>query len=574
MGMPGLRTVYVASLVAALCGCRGTTDQYASPFGQTGSGPGVLTGAAGGVAPGVPGAGTGAPSAAGNAAPGTPGAAMACDSGRLGARAVMFTPRQYVNVLRDLMGPTAVSEQDANNNSEFSFDTVDRPQMTTAMLDRLVRLAETATNTLKGKTPATLGCTASTDVVCVRKGLEKLAHRAWKRPVEPAELDGLLAIHAMGMTAAPDDAGETGALFAMQAVLTAPSALYRTEFSAPVAAMTRTLTAHERAAGLASLLLDSIPDEPLLAAADDGSLLTDAGLSQQIDRLLLLPRVREHVTGTVLSSFHVPRVFTTPKDAKLFPEYDGMLQNSMFEETRRFVEDVLWTRNAPVGELLTSRRSFIDGPLAKLYGMPAPATPFAATMMPPERAGILSQASVLTVLGRPDKTSVVARGLFIRGNVLCQPKIPGPPSSVAAQVAAQVTATATQKDLAAYRAMTSPCMTCHAQFDRLGLMLEGFDSIGRADPANAEAIDFAGLEPLNTVVEDFGEFTTIIEETQSFEKCFADRTFGYALTSASDSNQFCLGNLRDPAKLANATIRDVILAIATSPAFSTRTGDL
>lgn len=486
----------------------------------------------------------------------------------------MVTPRQYVNVLRDLMGPTAVSEQDASNNSEFSFDTVDRPQMTTAMLDRLVRLAETATATLKGKTAVTLGCASTTDVACVRTGLQKLAHRAWKRPVEAAELDQLMALHALGMTAVPDDGGETAVMAAMQAVLTSPSTFYRTEFAAPVSATARVLTAHERAGALAALLLDSIPDEPLLAAADDGSLLNDATLKQQIDRLLLLPRVREHVTGTVLSSFHVPRVFTTPKDAKLYPDYTAELQKSMFEETRRFVEDVLWTRSAPISELMTSRRSFIDAPLAKLYGLPAPKTPFEPTMMPPERAGILTHASVMTVLSRPDKTSVVARGLFVRGNVLCLSKIPGPPTSVAAQVAAQLTADATQKDLAMYRATTAPCMTCHAQFDRFGLLLESFDPIGRLRPAASEPVDFTGLEPLNGVVNDVSGFSAIIQEEQMFEKCFADRAFGYALTSASDSMQFCLGNLRDPNQLQNATIRDLIVAIATSPAFNTRTGDL
>jgi hypothetical protein len=499
---------------------------------------------------------------------------MSCDSGRLGARAVMTTPRQYVNVLRDLMGPMAVSEQDASTNSEFVFDTVDRPLMTTALLDRLVRLAETATNTLKGRAGTPLGCTSTADVVCVRTGIQKLAHRAWKRPVEAAEVDQLMALHSMGMTAVPSDNGETGAMLAMQAVLTAPSALYRTEFTAPVAGMQRLLTPHERAAALASLLLDSVPDDALLAAADDGSLMTDAVLIQQIDRMLLLPRVREQLTGAVLSAFLVPRVFTSTKDAKLFPDYTGMLQKSMFEETRRFVEDVLWTRSAPLGELLTSRRSFIDAPLAKLYGLPAPTTPFEATMMPPERTGILTQASVLTVQSRPDTTSVVARGLFIRNNVLCLSKIPGPPSTVAAQVAAQLAADASQKELAMFRGTTAPCMTCHAQFDRFGLLLDGFDPIGRLVPAHAEPVDFTGLDPLNGVVNDVAGFTSIVEQGQVFEKCFADRTLGYALTSASDSSQFCLGNLRDPAKLKTATIRDLIVSIATSPAFNTRTGDL
>src|SRR6185312_6830389 len=282
MGMTGRRTLYLASLVAALSGCTAEITTQPSQFGTSPDGvaaatpngalPGVGSpGAAGAAAPGSTQGATGAPGATGaSTAPGA--TAAGCDGARLPARAVMVSPRQYVNVLKDLMGPTAVSDQHVATNSKFTFNNVDRALMTTAMLDRLVRLAETATSTLKGKTAKAIGCTSSADAACVRTGIEKLAHRAWKRPVEAAELDQLMALHSMGMTAAPADNGETGVMLAMQALLTAPSALYRTEFTAPVAAMQRVLTPHERAAGLAALLLDSVPDEPLLAAADDGTL--------------------------------------------------------------------------------------------------------------------------------------------------------------------------------------------------------------------------------------------------------------------------------------------------------------
>jgi hypothetical protein len=117
-------------------------------------------------------------------------------------------------------------------------------------------------------------------------------------------------------------------------------------------------------------------------------------------------------------------------------------------------------------------------------------------------------------------------------------------------------------------------MSCHSQFDRFGLLLESFDPIGRFVPANAAPVDFTGLDPLTGAVSDVAGFAATIEQHQLFEKCFADRTLGYALTSAADSSQFCLSNLRDPNKLQNATIRDLVVAVATSPAFNTRTGDL
>ncbi|HKU42163.1 MAG TPA: DUF1592 domain-containing protein, partial [Polyangiales bacterium] len=495
-----------------------------------------------------------------------------CSTARVEPRAVLMPPRQYVNVLRDLLGQAAVSEADAAASSELVVETIDRPRMSTATLDRFSRLAENATNTLRGKTTTFLNCPNLMDDACVRTALGRISHRAFKRQVAPDELEALMAVRAMGITAVADQ-GETGALAALQAIVLAPSTLYRTEFQAPLAGQTRKLTAHEKAAALAAFVLDSVPDDALLAAADDGSLDTPKGLETQVDRLLALPRVRQHLTHLVLTAYNVTRIFSTPKDPAVFPTYTPALQNSMYEETRRFVEDVLWTRKAPLGELLTSRKTFVDASLAKLYGLPAPggnAMEFKQVEVGPERSGLLGQASVLSVLSRTDKNSVVARGLYVRGNLLCLPKIPSPPMDVQAQVAMQLDAKSSQKELAAYRAMTSPCLGCHANFDRFGLLLETFDPIGKYLPQQAEPVDFTGLKPLDGVVNDLAALTARISKDQLFEQCFADRTLSYALTIATDSKELCLqpGGAKVP---ATATMRDLVLTVAQSPAFNDRT---
>jgi Protein of unknown function (DUF1592)/Protein of unknown function (DUF1588)/Protein of unknown function (DUF1595) len=500
-----------------------------------------------------------------------PPASGACSDARVEPRAVLVAPRQYVNMLRDLIGQTAVSEQDAAASSELLFDTIDRPRVTTSMLDRFDQMAESATQTLRGKTATFLNCPNLMDTACVRSSLERFAHRAYKRPVAPEEMTALMALRDMG-TQLIADQGESGAIAALQAILVAPSTLYRTEFQSPAQNMSRKLTAHERAAALAAFLLDSVPDDALLAAADDGSLMTPAGLQTQVDRLLALPRVRQHLTQVVLTSFNVTRIFSTPKDAALFPNYTAMLQNSMYEETRRFVDDVLWTRNAPLGELMTSKKSFIDGNLAKLYGMAAPSQPAQFTQMdlPPERSGLLTQASVLSVLSRTDKNSVVARGLYVRGTIMCLEKIPGPPQSVQAQVMMQLGAAASQKELAAYRAMTSPCLGCHSQFDRFGLLLEAYDPIGKYLPQSAEPVDFTGLADFKGTVNDVGQLTALMAQDAVFEQCFSDRTLSYSLSIASDSASLCLkpasGTLN-----RNATMRDLILSVVQSPAWTDRT---
>jgi len=177
---------------------------------------------------------------------------------------------------------------------------------------------------------------------------------------------------------------------------------------------------------------------------------------------------------------------------------------------------------------------------------------------------------VLSVLSRTDVNSVVARGLFVRGNVLCLPKIPGPPASVQAQVAAQLDAKSTQRELAAFRGMTQPCLGCHQQFDRFGLLLEAYDPIGRYVPAQAQSVDFTGLSPLDGPVADVSALTGRLEQDQLFERCLSDRTLSYALSVANNSQTLCLADTAAPAP-ASASIRALVLSVVDSPAFNNRT---
>lgn len=565
------RLVFATACVSMLGAC--SQGSIGDPAGSFAGGPaipgapgasGVASSGASGA--GVTGAGTGAQT------PTTDPNLAACGDGRIEPRAVLVAPRQYVNLLRDVIGATAVRDQDATASSELVFETIDRARVTTSMLDRFDQMAESATESLRGKTATFLACSNLMDAACVRTALGKIARRVYKRPVRPDELDALMALRDMGIASIPTDQGESGTLAALQAILIAPSTLYRTEFQAPAQGLSRKLTAHERAAALAAFLLDSVPDDPLLSAADDGSLDLPTGIQAQVDRLLALPRVRQHLTQIVLTAFNVPRVFSTPKDVQLFPAYTAELQNSMYEETRRFVEDVLWTRTAPLGELMTSRRSFVDRSLAKLYGLPAPSQPaqFQPVELPAERSGLLTHASVLSVLSRTDKNSVVARGLYVRGNILCLPKIPGPPESVQAQVAMQLGATASQKELAAYRAMTSPCLGCHANFDRFGLLLEAYDPMGKYLPQQAEPVDFEGLVPLDGVLSGIPQLTARMAQDALFEQCFSDRTLSYALSIATDSASLCLRPTPSGVP-PQATLRDLILSVVQSPAWTDRT---
>lgn len=503
-----------------------------------------------------------------------------CDPELRAPRAVLAPLRQYQTILRDVLGPDAVRDED--ENVEIEFEVIDRPRMSTSSLDQIVRLAERATESVRGETGRLLGCSSLSDRACVQTGLTTIARRAFKRVPAGDEIEALMKVYDGALALGPGegtDVNEDAALTALMAVMTSPSTLYRTEFEAlPSVASGAdrvTLTADETAAAIAALLLDSVPDAELIAAADSGALLDPAGLSEQIERLFALPRVQQHLSRVMLSGFKVPKLFQSPKDAAKFPSYTAELQLSMYNESRMFLDDVMFTRQAPLTELLVSRKSFVDSRLAELYGIAYPGTAGGDELLPVDlpasRAGMLTQASVLSVLSRTEKTSVVARGLFVRGAIMCLPKIPGPPASVQAQVNMQLNADSTQAELAQYRATTSPCMNCHSQFDRFGLLLEQFDAIGREQPGTGMPIDLTGLANFMGVVNSPAELAQTLTADSQFVDCLAERVLSYALSEATATGQSCVPEpIASTLHAPDANMSTLINAVVSNPAFAER----
>lgn len=552
----------------ALAACDGRVSSEAN-LATTASGTG------GSAAPTAQGT-TGTGDWPGNAEPSGPGAASesTCARPTTSSRAVGLSPRQYQQALQDLVGAPAQAKP-AQLGTETDLDVLDRPWVTTGTLDRVMREAEVAAQSLQGRAQEFFGCPDLLANDCIEPALTQLMTRAYARPVTAVEVQELMALRDEALKELPADDGEGALIVAVQAILASPSTLYRTEFAQGPSGAGYVLSGHERAAALAAFLLNSVPDQALLEAADSGALNTSEGLRNEALRLLELPRVQQHITGLLLNGYRAVRVFESPKDAQSFPEFTPSLQQSMFDETRYLLEDVLWTRHAPVAELLSSRSTFVNDELAALYGLPAPlgseSTDFRPVTLPAGRAGLLTHASILSALARTDKTSVVARGLFVRRDLLCLPKIPGPPASVQAQVMEQLAENASEVDLAEYRAATSPCNGCHAQFDRFGLALESFDPIGRAQVSAVGPIDLEGLKPLQGIIASAEDLTAVLTEDQRFTQCLAERMMDYALSSTGAGYAYCESDaLHEAVAQSDGTLASIVLAIVSHPAFVNR----
>src|SRR5204862_6469638 len=121
---------------------------------------------------------------------------------------------------------------------------------------------------------------------CAHLIIERLAHRAYRRPVtrkEVTQLTGLIAD-------VQRDGGsfEEGLATAIQAMLLSPYFLFRIErVSTPlIIASADSISQHELASRLSYFLWSSMPDDELLAAADRGKLAHPPALAAQVRRIL------------------------------------------------------------------------------------------------------------------------------------------------------------------------------------------------------------------------------------------------------------------------------------------------
>src|SRR5690606_36602956 len=240
---------------------------------------------------------------------------------------------------------------------------------------------------------------------------------------------------------------------------------------------------YELASQLSYFLTDGPPDDELLLAAESGQLTTQEDLRLQADRLLATPAARENLQAAVFAYFEIPSLSDVVIDPGVAPDFTEGLRNSMYRETELFINHALW--HGPLGNLLTSRTTFVNENLANLYGIaypPAGSAPdadgFAQVELDANRAGLLTNPGFLTARSRPDVPSVVGRGILVNATVLCA-EVPVFPENVAEVVAEAdaMFADSSEREKADYRMKTPPCSNCHTTIDPYGLALDNFDVI-------------------------------------------------------------------------------------------------
>lgn len=321
-----------------------------------------------------------------------------------------------------------------------------------------------------------------------REILERLASRAYRRPVDADSLDSLVAL------AERSKSFERGIGQAVTAILASPRFLFRAE-SQPRPddpASVHPLDEYALASRLSYLLWLSLPDDELTRLAAEGRLREN--LRAQVSRLLADPRSERFFEDFPGQWLRTRNVLMTPVSTKAAARLNPV-RASMKRETELFFEH-LARGDRDLVELLTADYTFVDKPLADYYGLPAvPAQGFHRVTLPPEsrRGGLLGQGSFLVATSNPNRTSPVKRGLFVLEALLAV-EVPPPPPNVPAldDVNLGDTSKKTGRELLALHRADRSCAACHAHFDPIGIALEHFDLTGRwRDDEDGRPIDTA-----------------------------------------------------------------------------------
>ena len=499
-----------------------------------------------------------------------------------GAPIRRMTRFEYNNAVRDLLGDatrpadTFVAEEEALgfNNQATALGVTQL--LAEQYMEASEGIAERAATDWKKVLPCDPVKTG--EDTCAVQFIASFGQKAFRRPLAQAESDRLQQLYAWGKQ---KHDFSTGLQLVIQAALQSPRFLYRVEMGMPSPlkdqADVTELDPWEVASRLSFLIWSSIPDDELFAAARSNSLHDPATIEAQARRMLEDPRARDAVANFHAQWLGLSRIETLDKDATVYPTYTPALRPLWEKETLSFLDHVVFDdAKGDVKTMLTAPYSMMNADLAAFYGVTGPKGEGfeQVSLDPKQRAGLLTQASLLAVNAKPNQSSPVHRGKLVRERLLCQP-LPPPPNNVNIQPP-DVDPKATTRDKFAQHSSDPYCAGCHKLMDPIGFGFESYDGIGQfRTKDHGFPVDASG--ELTGTRDSDGKFDGAIElaarlgDSAEVRECVATQWFRFGYGHGEEKADSCaMSQLQDAFRAAGYNVKELLVALTRTDAFRYR----
>jgi mono/diheme cytochrome c family protein len=412
---------------------------------------------------------------------------------------------------------------------------------------------------------------------CAKQITERLARRAFRRPVTAEDVARLMPFYETGRK--NGGSFDEGIEQVVAAVLASPDFLYRA-IRGPQGTSPGTspngefaLTDLELASRLSFFLWNTGPDDELLTLAASGGLTKPGAVEKQVRRMLADPKASSLATSFAMKWLNLTTLDSVQPDPKLFPVFNETLRHDLSKEAEAFVGSIL-LEDRSVIELLTSDHTFLNEELARLYGVSGVfgSQLREVTLAEKERAGLLGKGAVLLRTSYGDRTSPVLRGQWVLDKLLGTPPTP-PPANTAtdlSQKAGEAPKTIRAR-LEQHRDKAS-CRQCHGVIDPIGLALENFDAIGEWRTMDRQAnapIDAKTVLPNGVPIDGTVELKDqLVERPATFAEAFTEKLMMYALNRQLE--YFDMPQVRSVVRGAakdNYKFSSIVLGIVNTDAF-------
>lgn len=358
---------------------------------------------------------------------------------------------------------------------------------------------------------------------------------------------------------------------AYKAILCSPNFIYHRTATGP-------LDQFEIANRMSFFLCGKPADKELLTLARKGR-LDDADICrQQTDRLLASPDSKNFISSFLDGWLKLSKLGTMKPDEVEHPRYfNDRLESAMREETILYLDEA-FEKNRPIRWFVDGDQTFVNGPLAKLYGMRDihGHAMRQVKITDPMRGGLLGQASILTATANGIDTSPVIRGVWVLECILGTPPSPPPPDiePLEPDIRGAVTI---REQLSKHRENAS-CRHCHRRIDPLGFALESFDEIGTFRKEYGDwnekklPIDTAGALPSGEEFANIAELRQLlVKQVPLIERNFASKLIVQA-TGRIDNHRDESEVLKILGQSGNSSgeplgIREILYRVITSDAF-------